>query len=132
MTSWRSIPTMLCALSMICATAPLAAEFDCRNDEYVDVCQKMRGRLSQYANSHIVLWPVGTKRLLGLDDRELQSQHPKLYDRMLDGYTVFADFEVCRNSHDIPGHMMSACIADMSNATYFTREEAKRLRLYGK
>lgn len=83
-----------------------------------------------YANSNIVLWPVGTKRLLGLYHPELESQYPELYEKLRDSYTVFADFEVCRYGHDEPGHMMSACIADMSNPKYFTYEEMKKLGLY--
>jgi hypothetical protein len=129
--SKRILFATLCALSLLQSTTSFAAEFDCRSDEaVVEACQKIHGRLSLYVNSHIILWPVGTKRLLGLDWMELQSQHPQLYDKMLDGYTVYADFEVCRYGHDVPGHMMSACIADMSNAKYFTRDEAKELRLY--
>ena len=84
-----------------------------------------------YADSHIILWPVGTKRHLCLYWRDVEDQFPDLYQKIeKQDYTVFADFEVCQHGPDEPGHMMGACIADMKNAKYFTDEEAKKLHLY--
>jgi hypothetical protein len=69
-------------------------------------CYAMRGRYAIYADGDAI-WPVGTKRLLGATDPEL--------DKMLEkagweDYVLFGDFTVCPTSPYLRGHMQGVCI----------------------
>ncbi len=91
----------------------------CRaRSDLVGKCFSVHGRLSVYNGTpSIRLWPIGTKRLLGvIDPNEASSTPgepilPGNIKRKLDwDKDVLGDFEVCPLTKQKPGHMQTVCI----------------------
>ena len=98
----------------------------CRNrPDVVGKCFRVHGRLSVYNGTpSIRLWPMGTKRLLGIIDPNDASNAPGPTILPLDiknkldwNKDVFGDFNVCPLTRQQSGRMQTVCIADGKNLT---------------
>ena len=82
-------------------------------------CFKVHGRLTSYNGTPgLRLWPIGSKRLLGVigaDEDESLLPHPIKYADLVDGTSVYGDFEVCPFEDEKPGVMRPVCIESVSN-----------------
>jgi hypothetical protein len=85
----------------------------------VGKCFTVHGRLSVYNGTpSIRLWPVGSKRLLGvLDPEDISGElgpatMPAAIKGQLDwDKNIFGDFLVCPLTRSEPGRMQTICIA---------------------
>jgi hypothetical protein len=91
----------------------------CRSrSDVVGKCFNVHGRLSVYNGTpSIRLWPIGTKRLLGVIDPNDVSHEPGPSVLPLDikskldwDKDVIGDFLVCPLTRSQPGHMQTVCI----------------------
>jgi len=84
----------------------------------VGKCFTVRGRLSVYNGTpSIRLWPMGTKRLLGVLDPDNVSSAPgentipaSVLNKLNFDRDVFGDFLVCPLTRSRPGRMQTICI----------------------
>jgi len=84
----------------------------------VGKCFNVRGRLSVYNGTpSIRLWPLGTKRLLGVIDPRDPSAVPgrdtipeSVSSKLNFDKDVFGDFLVCPLTRARPGRMQTVCI----------------------
>lgn len=107
----------------------------CRSrTDVVGECLSVHGRLSVYNGTpSIRLWPIGTKRLLGIIDPKDPSNAPGPtvlpidIKSKLDGDTnVFGDFLVCPLTRARAGRMQTVCIESAKNLV--TRKHELRER----
>jgi hypothetical protein len=111
---------LLMLIGSIVAEARLAAEpQSCRSRaDVVGKCFGVRARLSVYNGTpSIRLWPIGSKRLLGIIDPADTSNSPGLtilpdeIKQKLDwDKDVFGDFVVCPLTFHQPHRMQTVCI----------------------
>jgi len=81
-------------------------------------CFTVHGRLSVYNGTpSIRLWPLGTKRLLGVFDPQNPSSEPgqstipaSVLSKLNFDKDVFGDFLVCPLTRSRPGRMQTICI----------------------
>jgi len=102
------------------ARSPLPQPADeCRaRPDLVGKCFNVRGRLSVYNGTpSIRLWPIGTKRLLGVIDPRDSSAVPgrdtipeSIASKLNFDKDVFGDFLVCPLTRARPGRMQTVCI----------------------
>ena len=101
------------AFCLLLAAAPAADPPVCKgNPALVGRCFRVRGRLRAYnGNPTYRIWPLGTKRLLGVTGARPGAE-PILPKDLACGFDcdVFADFEVCPFSESKPGVMQRTCI----------------------
>ena len=119
MTSISSIPFLLMACSVL-AESPRKPEVkSCRaRSDLVGKCFTVHGRLSVYNGTpSIRLWPIGSRRLLGVLDPMDTSNAPgpSILPTSIKGQldwdkNVFGDFLVCPLTRAVPGRMQTICI----------------------
>jgi hypothetical protein len=74
-------------------------------------CFNVRGRYAIYADGDY-LWIVGTKRILGTTNDDLD----KILEKAgWEDYAAYGDFNVCPTSKYRPGHMQGVCIESYAN-----------------
>jgi len=107
---------LLASLCMATATAR-AASVSCKgNPAIVGQCTTLRGRVSVYNGTpSIRVWPVGTKRLLGVVPSENESMPEHLKSMVSLQQDAFATLEVCPLSERRPGVMQFICIESATN-----------------
>ena len=111
-----------CTMGAQSPTAETAETCRSRSD-LVGKCFTVHGRLSVYNGTpSIRLWPIGTKRLLGvLDPTDISAVPgpntiPASVASKLDfDKEVFGDFLVCPLTHSRPGRMQTICIESGKN-----------------
>ncbi len=105
-------------------TRGIPSEIRCKgNPNVIGACFKVRGRLSSWnGNPTFRIWPVGTKRIIGV--REEFDLPPEL-NNVLGHFDdeVFAEFEVCPLTKDKPGTMQIVCV---ESATAIRKQVRKR------
>ena len=104
--TFAALPTLVIA-SGGCDHAPTPAA-DCRI---------VHGRLSvTNGTPDVRIWPVGTKRLLGVSGPE---EHPYVPDGLLAKIKpteeIFGDFDVCPLTPERSGEMQLVCVRSASN-----------------
>ena len=78
----------------------------------VGACWNVRGRVSVHnGNPSVRIWPVGSKRLLGVRDAEPPLLPPALRRQLSWDVDVFADLKVCPITEARQGRMQIVCIA---------------------
>ena len=115
----RYLRTTLAAGLLVAAGSVQAAERQpCKDDPRVlERCFTVHGRLTVHANMRPYLWPVGTKRLLGIADPdgaiimppELETAFASDLNR-----EAFGDFTVCPFTREAAGHLRLVCIESVS------------------
>lgn len=104
-------------LAILLAGGAAAAGPECRLDpRLVGSCFLLRGRIAVHANMRPYLWPVGTRRLIGIADPDGAIVMPPQLERLFANANgldrvVFGDFEVCPFTRRQPRLMQMACIA---------------------
>ena len=89
------------------------AQSGCAGDKrLVGACFKVHGRLSVGADSWVELWPIGTKRLLGVMDIDSRAPFmPEQVEKMLTPHTeVYGDYLVCPFTQSKPRVRQYVCI----------------------
>ena len=103
----------------------------CRaRSDLVGKCFTVHGRLSVYNGTpSIRLWPIGTKRLLGiLDPTDISAVPgsntipPSIESKLDFDKQVFGDFLVCPLTVSHPGRMQTVCIESGKNLFVRTRK----------
>ncbi len=111
---------MKIALLLLLYAAPAADAPACKgNPALSGACFTVHGRLRAYnGNPTFRIWPVGTKRLLGVTGVK-PGQEPILPRDLPCGFDcdVFGDFLVCPFTDDKPGVMRRVCVESASNKT---------------
>jgi len=86
------------------------------NYRIVDECYETRGRMqAANGNPSVRIWKVGTKRVLGVRNENLENLPTKVKEVFSFGVFVFADYKVCPLTKEKPGHMQMVCIESMKN-----------------
>lgn len=112
--------TSLLALQQQCAHSQIKAK--CKgNPKVVGACYSVHGRLNTGADTiQLRLWPVGTKRMLGVSDgpaiNDAESPlYPKTIKFSNGDETIYGDFEVCPFTPKREGEMQFVCIETASH-----------------
>jgi hypothetical protein len=99
-----------------------AAEPQCKgNPKVIDGCYTVHGRLALGADTvRLRLWPVGTKRTLGIAGGPLTNDaedpiYPASLKFTSDTEAIYGDFEVFPFTHEKPGAMQMVCIESASH-----------------
>jgi len=101
----------------ITVSAARAEPVPCKsNPAIVGQCSTFRGRVSVYNGTpSIRIWPVGTKRLLGVVPSENESMPDSLKSMVSFEQDAFATLEVCPLSAQKLGVMQLVCVESASN-----------------
>lgn len=84
-------------------------------------CFEIRGRMApSNGTPSLRIWPVGTKRLLGVSESHSSGSEnynvPKgLLEHLSFGKAIYADFTVCPFTDDEPGVMRIVCVESAEN-----------------
>lgn len=122
---------LLLTCSVLAQSPAGRAAKSCRaRDDLVGGCFKVRGRLSVYNGTpSIRLWPVGSRRLLGVRASDDASGVPgptsipaSVRERLDFDKEVFGDFLVCPLTRSRPGRMQAVCIESGKNLFVRRRE----------
>jgi hypothetical protein len=92
----------------------------------VEPCFSHRGRLSAQNGIAHMLWLVGTKRIVAVDNGEM----PRVLWRYLDMTSpdhrdIYGDYEICPLEADQPGHMRRVCISGASRLVVQDRDRSR-------
>jgi hypothetical protein len=126
MFSTASILFLLIACSVGAESPPKPEAESCRTrSDLVGKCFTVHGRLSVYNGTpSIRLWPIGSKRLLGVLDPKDPSNAPgpSIFPTSIAGKLdwnkdVLGDFLVCPLTRAKPGRMQTICIESVKNLT---------------
>jgi hypothetical protein len=122
----KTVVTMLIMTLWVVATSWSQDQFGgpkpCREHPQVDgPCFNVHGRIRVYNGTPSArIWPVGTKRLLGVSEArfyksEYSNMPPDLSHLLEWDKEIFADFVVCPFTPDEPGVMRLVCVDSASN-----------------
>ena len=121
---------IVAALSLL---APSLAGAACRDDaRLVAACFAVRAELRFYnGNPSFRLWPVGTRRLLGVKhDAEERPMLPAAVEAEVSAVVeerarLFADFTVCPLTRSRPGRMQMVCVETATRVRLEPRDGSK-------
>jgi len=78
----------------------------------IEPCVRRHGRLSSQNGIAHKLWLIGTHRMVAVENSSMPLVVEKYLEITSDDHSyIFGDFDICPTSPDVPGHIMSACIA---------------------
>jgi hypothetical protein len=117
---YSTIELIICvffSLLSVSAAGEIKRENGCKeNPAIVGECFKIHGRISLYNGTpSIRIWPVGTKRLLGVLPSENEIMPANVSKHIAWGTDIFGDFLVCPFTKQESGHMQFVCIESASN-----------------
>jgi len=80
-------------------------------------CFRVHGRVRIVNGAGMVIWRIGTDRLLEVDDEVLPDNLSKYLNKPGDVYgrDIFGDFEVCPLTPSKPGEMQTVCVETASH-----------------
>ncbi len=88
------------------------------NPDLVGQCFKVHGRVRIVNGTGMVIWRIGTDRILGVEDEEIipdnLSKALFRYDKEW-GSDVYGDFEVCPFTKSKPEEMQMVCVESASH-----------------
>jgi hypothetical protein len=92
-------------------------EKGCQDNPFVvGECFLVHGRIRLYNGTpSIRIWPIGTKRLLGVLPPENEIMPLNVFKHIAWGIDIFGDFVVCPFTKEQIGHMQCVCIESASN-----------------
>jgi hypothetical protein len=102
---------------LVSVAGEIKPEYGCKeNPAIVGECFKIHGRIRLYNGTPGVrIWPVGTKRLLGVLPSENEIMPPNVSKHIAWGTDIFGDFLVCPFTKQEKGEMQCVCIESASN-----------------
>jgi hypothetical protein len=103
---------LVAALCLGVCSGPAAAAWRC-SARPVEPCGKQHGRLSSQNGRALLIWLIGTTRVVDLenDAEELPPLVRRYMDMTSPDYSyIYGDFEICPLELDQPGHMRAACV----------------------
>jgi hypothetical protein len=80
----------------------------------IEPCFTHHGRLSSQNGIALMLWLIGTRRIVALENDVEKVPHlirPYLEMTSPRHSYIYGDFVVCPVEHDVPGHMRRVCVA---------------------
>lgn len=97
--------------------ADIDAAAGCKNNPaIVAACFPIRGRISAYNGTpSLRIWPIGTRRLLGVVPAENEIIPSKIRGKVTFGQGVFANLVVCPFEPVRPGAMQAVCVESATN-----------------
>jgi hypothetical protein len=108
--------------SVAAQSPPVTTEKSCRqHPQLIGNCFTVHGRLSIYSgNPSLRLWPIGTKRILGVSEQRFSlpgfRNIPEDLVKKLDlENRIIGDFLVCPFTRSRPGEMQLMCIESARN-----------------
>jgi hypothetical protein len=101
----------------ICLSEEIDKKLGCKNNpKVVGKCIAVHGRVSMYNGTPGVrIWPVGTKRLLGVLPSENEIMPEQVRQLLALDTRIFGDFLLCPFSEPSPASMQFVCIEEASN-----------------
>ena len=104
-------------LSTLLSIPAIAIASTCEtNYNIVDECYETRGRMqAANGNPSVRIWKVGTKRVLGVRNENLEYLPTKVKEAFSLGVFVFADYRICPLTKEKPRHMQMVCVESMKN-----------------
>jgi hypothetical protein len=91
----------------------------------IEPCFMHRGRLSGQNGIAHMIWLVGTKRIMAVQETQIPAMLGKyLAMTSPDHSDVYGDFEICPLEPDQAGHMRSACVASAARLVVQDRERS--------
>ena len=116
MDTTRRICTLV--VGLVISAGAVAADYRPCSDSpsLVGACWDLRGRVSLYnGNPSVRIWPIGSKRLLGVRESEPKLVPPDLAKSLSWDTGTFADLRVCPLTLEREGTMQIVCIAAARN-----------------
>jgi len=104
---------LVAALCLGMSSDAAAAAWRC-SARPVEPCAKQHGRLSSQNGRALLIWLIGTTRVVGLTNgvEELPSPVRRYLDMTSPDYSyIYGDFDICPSEPDRPGHMRTVCVA---------------------
>ena len=107
---------------LLIAIPAFAAPPKCKgNPKVIDACYSIHGRLTRGADTVVIrLWPVGTKRMLGVaSGPDIDDANEPIWPKSLKfehgDEAIYGDFEVCPFTPERNGEMRLICIESASH-----------------
>jgi hypothetical protein len=92
----------------------------------VEACFTHRGRLSGQNGIAHMIWLVGTKRIVAVDNTAMPDMLLKYLDMTSPDHSdIYGDYEMCPLESDRPGYMRLVCV---SSASRLVVQDRDRLR----
>jgi hypothetical protein len=92
----------------------------------VEPCFRHRGRLSGQNGIAHMIWLVGTKRIVAVDNAGMPDQLWKYLDMASpDHADIYGDYEICPLERDRPGNMRRVCVSSASRLVVQDRERSR-------
>ena len=89
-------------------------------------CFTHRGRLSGQNGIAYMIWLVGTKRIVGVNQTEIPAMLGKYLSMTSpDHRDVFGDFDICPVEPDRPGHIRLVCVAGATRLVVQDRDRSR-------
>jgi len=113
---------VLVIFALGCVIPGAVAQDACKETVY-GKCFSIHARFAVYTgDGQEDLWPVGSKRLLGVSGagEKLEAMTSGVY---LGEYYIFGDFVVCPLEKEVPGKKRIVCIKEMKNLRRAKRKE---------
>ena len=72
----------------------------------IDACFKSHGRLSSQNGIALMIWLIGTKRIVAVQNTQIPTFVSKYLEITSPNHSyIYGDFEICPLQKDQPGHM---------------------------
>lgn len=114
---------MRCLISAVAVTslgapACYGADYEpcVQHPQLVGSCWHVRGRVALYnGNPSVRIWPVGSKRILGVREAEPPLVPPELAAQLTWNTNVYSDLKLCPLTKQRSGAMQIVCVAGADN-----------------
>jgi hypothetical protein len=91
-------------------------------------CFKHHGRLSSQNGIALMIWLIGTKRIVGVQETNVPEMLYKYLDLTLPNHSyIYGDFTVCPLAQDKPGYMRPVCIAEAAKLIVQNEAEPRKV-----
>jgi hypothetical protein len=92
----------------------------------VEACFTHRGRLSGQNGIAHMIWLVGTKRIVAVDNTEMPDTLLKYLDMASPDHSdIYGDYKICPLESDRPGYMQSVCVSSASRLVVQDRDRSR-------
>jgi hypothetical protein len=110
MTYGKIARSLFVGLSLFVNQALASESWHC-NAQPSEPCFKHHGRLSSQNGIAQMIWVVGTKRILRVQDTDLPSVLNQYLELTSPNHSyIYGDFTLCPLAPDKPGHMRPVCV----------------------